>query len=102
MPDNRNGPPGGRDGEGGHSSPEKPATVEQEPTASSAPQPHDNRAHRQCRRNTVGRCAGVAWREGFGYGFRDALRLAQRELDDPHAWAVLDRIADQYELAGDS
>jgi hypothetical protein len=42
------------------------------------------------------------WRESFGYGFRDALRLAQREIDDPHVWLVLDRLACEYDLAGDS
>ena len=92
-------PPGGRDGEG-RASP-GPATVEQEPTASSAPHSHNNRAHRQCRHNTVGRYADV-WRDGYGTGFRDALRLAQREINDPAVWVLLDRIADHYELAGDS
>ena len=50
MSSDRNlGPPGGRDdGEGGPSSPEKPATVE-ELTGSPTPQPHDKRAPRQCR-----------------------------------------------------
>ncbi len=47
------------------------------------------------RRPHLERCA-PAWREGFGAGFRDALRLAAREIDDPHAWAVLDRLADRY------
>jgi hypothetical protein len=47
------------------------------------------------RRPHLGRCAH-AWREGFGAGFRDALRLAAREIDDPHAWAMLDRLADRY------
>ena len=34
---------------------------------------------RVCRRNTFDRHAD-AWREGFAYGFRDALRLVQREV----------------------
>ena len=54
-----------------------------------------NGARRQC-----GRYAH-AWRHGFAAGFKDGLRLAAREFDDPHAWLVLDRIADQYELAAD-
>lgn len=59
-------------------------------------------APRQCRRNTVGRRED-AWREGFGYGFRDALRLAQREINDLDALLVLTRLAGEYELAaGDS
>jgi hypothetical protein len=48
-----------------------------------------------------GRCWDAeSWRYGFGLGFRDALRLAAREIDDPAARAVLDRLADQYYLAG--
>ena len=46
----------------------------------------------------VGRFAR-AWRTGFAYGFRDALRLAQREIDDPAVWVVLDRLAADYDLA---
>jgi hypothetical protein len=40
------------------------------------------------------------WRDGFGCGFRDALRLAARRIDDPAVWVVLDRLADDYDLAG--
>jgi hypothetical protein len=48
-----------------------------------------------------GRCWDAdSWRYGFGSGFRDALRLAAREIDDPAAREVLDRLADQYYLAG--
>jgi hypothetical protein len=43
---------------------------------------------------------GCAWRQGFAFGFRDALRLAAREVDDPAVWLVLSRLADEYELAG--
>jgi hypothetical protein len=50
------------------------------------------------RRPAVGRYAHV-WREGFGRGFRDALRLAARRLP-PHTWPTLAELADQYELAG--
>jgi hypothetical protein len=43
----------------------------------------------------IGRHAD-AWREGFAYGFRDdALRLAQREVDDPTVWLTLSRLADR-------
>jgi hypothetical protein len=55
---------------------------------------HAKPAGRQCCHNTVGRHAD-AWREGFGYGFRDALRLAAREIDDPAVWLVLDRLAER-------
>lgn len=40
-----------------------------------------------------------AWRHGFGHGFRDALRLAARELP-VETWATLDALAERYELAG--
>ncbi len=51
-------------------------------------------APRQC-----GRYAD-AWRWGFGHGFRDALRLAARRIDDPRVWMVLDELASDYDLAG--
>jgi hypothetical protein len=41
-----------------------------------------------------------AWRCGFGAGFADALRLAARRIDDPHVWATLSTLADEFELAG--
>jgi hypothetical protein len=41
-----------------------------------------------------------AWREGFSYGFRDALRLAGRRLP-PESWAVIEALADEFDLAGD-
>lgn len=44
-------------------------------------------------------CYAAAWRHGFGYGFRDALRLAGRRLG-PEAWHTLSRLADEYDLAG--
>lgn len=59
------------------------------------PKPAYNRPHRQC-----GRYAD-AWREGFGQGFRDGLRLAGRRLG-PEAWHTLSRLADEYDLAGGS
>ena len=37
---------------------------------------------RRCCRRMIGRPADV-WREGFAYGFRDALRLAAREIPNP-------------------
>ena len=40
-----------------------------------------------------------AWRHGFAYGFRDALRLAARRLP-AEAWSVLDALASEYDLAG--
>jgi hypothetical protein len=78
-------PPGGRDGEG-RSSP-RPATVESR--VATTP-PITNSRHR----NT-----GDVWREGFGHGFRDALRLACREVDDPAVWLVLNELAERYALA---
>jgi hypothetical protein len=49
----------------------------------------------------TGRRHAQAWRECFGYGFRDALRLAARELG-PEAWPTLRELAEQYDLAGPS
>jgi hypothetical protein len=43
-------------------------------------------------------CTGRVFRDGFSRGFRDALRLAAREVDDPDVWAVLDGLADEYGL----
>jgi len=83
------GPPGG---EGGPSA--EPATT----TPPNARQPSSPR--RQCCRNTVGRHAD-AWREDFAYGFRDALRLAARELNDPALWLALSRLADRYDHGPD-
>jgi hypothetical protein len=43
------------------------------------------------------------FQEAFRRGAQDALRLAGREINDPDVWAVLDQIAERYELAaGDS
>ena len=50
---------------------------------------------RQCWRNAFDRHAD-AWREGFAYGFRDALRLIRREVDDPHMRLILSQLADRY------
>lgn len=44
-------------------------------------------------------CYPMAWRDGFGCGFRDALRLAGRRLP-PHTWATLEAIASEFDLAG--
>jgi hypothetical protein len=55
-------------------------------------QPQDNAAPRH-----VGRFAG-AWREGFGHGFRDALRLAGRRLP-PEMWLVIEALSDEFDLA---
>lgn len=62
----------------------------------------DNSTTSTAKRTTTPRHVGryaCAWRDGFGYGFRDALRLAARRLP-PEAWPLLDRLASQYELAG--
>ena len=37
------------------------------------------------------------WRDAFRRGALDALRLAGREVDCPHAWGALERIAARYE-----
>ena len=37
------------------------------------------------------------WQAVFRRGAVDALRQAARELDDPHAWAVLDKLAERYD-----
>lgn len=42
---------------------------------------------------------GDVWRQGFGCGFRDALRVAARRVDDPAVWLMLSRLADEYDLA---
>jgi hypothetical protein len=52
-------------------------------------------AHRSTRRRHIGLYAS-GWRDGFSAGAVDALRLAAREIDDPHLWCVLDRLADRY------
>jgi hypothetical protein len=41
---------------------------------------------------------GYVWREGFGFGFRDALRLAARL--PPEAWPTLEALASEFALAG--
>ena len=95
MPGDREGPPG-REEPGA-----TPSTGPNHKSGITKPtnQAQPIAAHRPCRRTpAVGRFVH-AWREGFGYGFRDALRLAQRQIDDPAVWVVLDRLADKYELA---
>lgn len=62
---------------------------------------HSSATSRQWRRGaTVGRYAH-AWRDGFTRGALDALRVAQREIDDPHAWLLLSRLADRYDVDPD-
>jgi len=63
------GPPG--DGSG----PAPPGEPDHAVSAAARPPNNRNTSSPMRRRNTVGRHAD-AWREGFGYGFRDALRLA--------------------------
>jgi hypothetical protein len=46
----------------------------------------------------LGRYA-CGWRDGFGYGFRDALRLAGRRLP-PEYWHIVEALADEFDLAG--
>ena len=53
-------------------------------------------AYYKCR--NFGRYA-VAWREGFGAGFRDGLRLAARRLP-PETWGTLEALVDEHDLAG--
>jgi hypothetical protein len=44
---------------------------------------------RKCRCDTPPRLPYAdAWRHGFGYGFRDALSLLCREVDDPAVWTA--------------
>ena len=47
----------------------------------------------------LGRYAS-GWRDGFAAGAADALRCAGRQLP-PETWAILEDLADAYELAGD-
>jgi hypothetical protein len=51
-------------------------------------------------RPPIGRYA-AGWRHGFTAGARDALRLAAREINDPHVWGILERLAADYDLAAD-
>ncbi len=87
WPDIKNGPPAAKPGDTANTSHTSP---HQEAEGFS----HGSSTGPQRRRH------GDVWREGYAYGFRGALRLAARELDDPHAWAVLDELADRYDLAG--
>jgi hypothetical protein len=74
------------------------------PTAGSADHHHlptTTRHHPSgfSQRSPASRYAG-AWREGFCYGFLDALRCAARRTDDPEVWSMLSRLASEYMLAG--
>jgi hypothetical protein len=40
------------------------------------------------------------WRSAFRRGAIDAMRGALREIDDPHAWAVLVQLCDRYDPDG--
>lgn len=62
----------------------------------SAPAPIKTSSRFQSKGN-CGRHADT-FRWGFGCGFRDALRLAARELP-PETWHTLDKLADEYGLA---
>jgi hypothetical protein len=100
MPGNL-GPPGPEVGEG--RLPGEPANVEKVVTSHSSPSPTPTTAKKQkpahshyiTGRRHIGLYAS-GWRDGFSAGAADALRLAAREIDDPHAWAMLDRPADRY------
>ena len=59
----------------------------------------DNTPRRPPARNARVGLYARGWREGFTCGAVDLARVASREIDDPHVWAVLDRIAQQYQLA---
>lgn len=41
--------------------------------------------------------AGRVFRDGFRRGAQDALRLAQRQFNDPEVWWVLAQLADRYD-----
>ena len=56
-----------------------------------------HRLHFNAHQPSCGRYA-FAWRQGFGHGFRDALRLAARRLP-PETWHTLDRLAGEFDLA---
>jgi hypothetical protein len=58
------------------------------------------RSPRQCCHRLIGRPAQL-WRAGFACGAVDALRLAAREIDDPHVRALLDRLAEYYDRDSD-
>jgi hypothetical protein len=83
--------------------PEDDAAREASPTCPGTASKGLAKTHtRRGKRTTGDRHAGryaEAWRDGFGRGFRDALGLAGREIEDPHAWWVLSRLADEYALA---
>lgn len=80
---------------GGAPTPESARHHQRQPLTKEDQHRQFNRPGRQCGRHAD------TFRWGFAHGFKDALRLAAREIDDPDVWAVLDRIADQYELAAD-
>jgi hypothetical protein len=75
------------------------------PTAGTAHHHHQTARHHpngffdgNTPRGHCGRFAG-AWREGFAYGFRAAIRQAGRLLG-PETWHTLEELADEFELAG--
>jgi hypothetical protein len=83
------GPPGRNDGDG--ATPD-PADVE-----AVATQPHTDGQITAPRRQRQRNPAGHVFRDGFRRGALDALRVAAREVDDPHMWVVLDRLAERYD-----
>jgi len=90
------GPPGGKERPG--ATPD--ARPNQKSVAATTNNASVNGPPRQCGDTVAVRRPADLFRDGFHCGARDALRLAQREIDDPHARAVLARLADDYELAG--
>ncbi len=57
---------------------------------------HSRGTGRRCCCNTPTRRGAHLWREGWSYGFVDALRLAARHTDDPQVWMLLSRLAVRY------
>jgi hypothetical protein len=53
-----------------------------------------------CRRRPTSRRYGAVWKEGFRYGFADAMRLLGRKVDDPALLAAIAELADEFALAG--
>jgi hypothetical protein len=67
------------------------------------PSTHDSsnsHASSDTHNRTSKRSPASAWRDGYRRGALDGLRRAGRRLP-PECWAILEDLADEYELAGD-